>query len=58
MSGYYANSVFFNKKAKIRRPELNLNQKLTPTLTSNNILFSPYPPPPQSGPHLCITHIQ
>ena len=54
MSDHGANPIFLNKKIKIGR----LKHSLTPHLpTSNNISFSPYPPPPpQSGRHMCITH--
>ena len=55
MSGHGANPIFFNKKAKVGRPE----HFFTPhPLTSDNISFLPYRPhlhPPQSGRHMCIT---
>ena len=47
-----ANPIFFNKKMKIGRPEHSLNPH---TPTCHNILFLPYPPPPQSGRHMFIT---
>ena len=43
MSGHGANPIFFNKKIEIGRPEHSLTP---PHPTSDNILFSPYPPPP------------
>ena len=42
MSGHNANSIFFNKKIKIGRPE----HLLTPTPTSDNISFCLTSPPP------------
>ena len=53
MSGHGGNPIFFNKKIEIGCPE----HSLTPhPLTSDNILFLPYPPPPpQSRRHMCIT---
>ena len=52
MSGHGANPIFFNKKIKIGRPEQ------LPTFhpsTSDNISLLLYPPPLQSGRHMCIT---
>ena len=46
-----ANPIFFNKKIKIG----HLEHSLPSPLTSDNISYLPYLPPPQSGRYICIT---
>ena len=52
VSGYGANPIFFNKKNKDWTSRTLANPSPP---TSENISFLPYPHPPQSGHHMCIT---
>ena len=50
MSGHGTNTIFFDKKTKIRRP---YDPHPLPPITSH--ICRPPPIPRQSGRHMCIT---
>ena len=52
MSGHGGNSIFFNKKIKIGRPEHSLSPDPP---TSDNISFFPYPPPLLRVDVICVS---
>ena len=59
MSGDDANPIFFNKKIKTGRPDLQDVQNPPPTPDNISFLLyrlpPPLPHPPQSRRHMCIT---
>ena len=56
LAGHCLNPIFFNKKIKIGRPKYSLSPHPSTSITSHFCLnCPPFPPPPQSGCHMCIT---